>query len=145
AATSVDLLVVDGFAGPNNSWAWRTGLTRTAGTIELLDPPVALGPAAGDAGVDHATEFAVRGLEGQVKVFTWTAAADIKPIIALTTTRDVVTIPELATLDRGGILPQGTDLRWYVNSLSGQTVDEATTANRTARALQGPLYDLGGM
>src|SRR5690606_40646443 len=31
AATSVDLLVVDGFAGPNNSWAWRTGLTRTAG------------------------------------------------------------------------------------------------------------------
>src|SRR5690606_31313047 len=145
ASDSVDLIVWDGYGGADNALAWRTGLARAAGTIELLDVPTVSGPAAGDTGVDHATTFAVAGQEGQVKVFAWTAVADVKPLIALTTTRDVVTMPDPSTLGLGGMLPQGTELTWSVGSLSGEDVEDPATGVRRTRQALGPVFDLGGL
>lgn len=144
-AATYDLHVLDGFTGPDMVYAWRSGIGVDAGEISLGDLPALTGPDGGVMGMSHATPFGVEGLEGEVKTFVWAPdAGDPGPNIALTTTRDEVTIPDPALLNIGGMIRGGQGLRWGVNSSMADDVDEATTEFRRLGGAVMTYLNLGG-
>jgi hypothetical protein len=75
--------------------------------LRLPAPPLALEPAAGASGVDDRTVFRATGGPSGGRVFRWEpTGATGGPIVALSTTRDAVTLPDLGALGlafvRGG-------------------------------------------
>lgn len=134
------VVVADGHGEPEGSMAWRPGLDEEAGTLSLLDVPRVSGPANGQSGVSFNTPFAVSGLEGRVKTFTWTGSNGPGPLIALTTTRDEVTIPDPAILGFGGLLTPYRSMFWAVSNSVHRDTDRATTELHERAELQ-KLFD----
>lgn len=140
-----DLAVADGYTSPESALAWRSAVGPDVGTVKLLDMPQVTGPANAEVGVSLTTPFGVVGLEGQVKTFIWSGAAGTGPMIALTTTRDAVTIPNPAALGLGGMLPRWQNMGWGVSSSTRPDVDSATTEFREMSGLVMALFRLGSL
>src|SRR5690606_40829996 len=68
-----------------------------------LSPYTTLFRSPGEAGVSLNTPFGVTGLEGEVKTFVWSEDSTSGPMIAVTTTRDEVTIPDPSQIGLGGM------------------------------------------
>lgn len=118
-----DLIAVDGFGTPSTSIAWRSETGPKVGDVTLRDMPSVAGPPNGEIGVSLSTPFAVEGLEGQVKTFFWQPVNGTGPMIALTTKRDEVTIPDPAVIGLGTMLSSWYEMEWTVTGYNAADVD----------------------
>ena len=143
-AEQFDVFAVDGFNGEDTSVAWRAGVRSGPQSLHLLDVPTVSGPQAGESDIGLEDTFSVSGLEGTVKTFVWSSPIGDRPWIAVTTSRDSLTIPDADALGLGGLLPSGTELVWRIVSATADDPDEATTDFRTLANTYMTLFDLGG-
>lgn len=135
-----DLLVVDGFNTSDTSFAWLAETGPDVGVVALLDLPVVYGPAPGEAGVSLNTPFGVTGLEGEVKTFVWSEDSTSGPMIAVTTTRDEVTIPDPSQIGLGGMTGAWQAMMWGVTRSMHPDVDSATRTYRELSELARALF-----
>ena len=102
-----------------NTWKLDAGLD--AGTFDVAAPAQMVAPADGAIGVDLATTFSSTSAGG-ARTYAWAPVA-AGPVIALTTTRTSVTLPDPAL--GGFALPAGADYTWTVIGHGADGVDTA--------------------
>ena len=141
ATESFDVFAVDGFESFRTSAAWLPGVVAPSVRLSLLDAPDITGPAEFETGVNYETEFSVSGMEGRAKTFAW-IATDGTSIIALTTMRDTVTIPDAASLGLEAADLEGVEHMWEVYGAHHDDTDSATTDVREGAVAYGLVLDL---
>lgn len=107
-----------------SSRVWLTAAGLDAGEVVLPDAPGLVRPEHGAFDVTLETEFEVAGLTGQAKTFYWAPTTFGGPVFAVTTTEDVVTLPDPSELGLGLPKPWGA-YRWGVVSTQDGSVDDA--------------------
>lgn len=130
-------------AAPDESFsaAWAVGQGGAApATLVPPQPPELEAPPPGAVGVTHATEFRTTSDLGAVRTFRFVNAA-AETTYYVTTTDDVVTLPDLSHL--GLDLASGASYSWGVTTVpAASTVDDAGLAWELdySRALTGMLF-----
>lgn len=130
-----EVLAVDGMiTAVTSSLEWRDAAGLDAGEIVLEDVPRQVAPDAYFDRVTLATRFEVAGLTGKVKTFMWYDPAFGSPAFAVTTSADVVTLPDPEELGLAGP-PYWGDYLWGVSSTLDTSVDEAAASMRAVRSM----------
>lgn len=142
AGVTYDVLYAAGDAG-GAAYTWKTGVGLDAGEFLLTEITAPLAPAAGATDVDLTTEFTTTSAGGAARTYIWSPVGG-GPIIALTSTRTNVTIPDPASA--GFTFPAGLDYVWSVHGHGLGDVDEATAGGIADFTLLtvNVIEDLGG-
>jgi len=115
-----DLLFVAG--GPDDLvYTWKRDVGLDAGDLAVTAPAQTVAPTDGELGVDLTTPFETTPVGG-TRTYLWIPDVD-GPLVALTTTRTAVTIPDPAI--GGFAFPAGLGYAWAVLSHGDGDVDEA--------------------
>ncbi len=108
--------------GPDDVvYTWKRDVGLVAGDLAVNAPAQPVAPADGELGVDLTTSFETTSTGG-ARTYLWVPDVD-GPLVALTTTRTAVTIPDPAI--GGFAFPAGLGYAWAILGHGDGDVDEA--------------------
>jgi len=111
--------------GVGTSLLWATLPPAQAFALVMPVPPVAFAPADGFDAVDAATEFRAVGGPTGARVYRWLPEGSIPgPRVALSTTRDIVTLPQEIGALGLALAPAGS-YRWSTGVVVGDDFETA--------------------